>query len=228
MRDSNHKGNVAEAAITAAAIKLGIPVVRPIVEHTRYDLIFDLQPRLLRVQCKWVALKDGVIPVPLTTSRCNSQGKHLRRRYTAEEIDAVAAYCEELDECYLIPIEAVEGMWTFQLRVEPARNGQKAALNWATDYRLGAVAQLEERCHGMAEVRGSSPLSSTRPLDALHVGAHEFRNRFGWYLERAAAGEEFSITRRGKSYARLGPPPSHQPELSAGSSAGQCSRNQAR
>jgi hypothetical protein len=26
----------------------------------------------------------------------------------------------------------------------------------------GAVAQLVERCHGMAEVRGSSPLSSTR------------------------------------------------------------------
>jgi prevent-host-death family protein len=38
------------------------------------------------------------------------------------------------------------------------------------------------------------------------VGAHEFRERFGWYMERAAAGETFLITRRGKPYARLTPP----------------------
>ena len=38
------------------------------------------------------------------------------------------------------------------------------------------------------------------------VGAHEFRNLFGFYIERAAAGEEFLITKRGKPYARLSPP----------------------
>jgi prevent-host-death family protein len=37
------------------------------------------------------------------------------------------------------------------------------------------------------------------------VGAHEFRNRFGFYLERAAAGAEISITRHGRHYARLVP-----------------------
>jgi prevent-host-death family protein len=35
------------------------------------------------------------------------------------------------------------------------------------------------------------------------VGAHEFRNRFGWYMERAAAGETMLITRRGKPHLRL-------------------------
>jgi len=35
------------------------------------------------------------------------------------------------------------------------------------------------------------------------VGAHEFRNRFGWYMERAAAGEEMRVTRRGRPYVRL-------------------------
>jgi prevent-host-death family protein len=46
------------------------------------------------------------------------------------------------------------------------------------------------------------------------VGAHEFRNHFGYYMERAAAGEEILITRRGKPHARLGPPTASQPELS--------------
>jgi len=37
------------------------------------------------------------------------------------------------------------------------------------------------------------------------VGAHQFRNHFGWYMERAAAGEEILVTRRGKPCVRLVP-----------------------
>jgi prevent-host-death family protein len=55
----------------------------------------------------------------------------------------------------------------------------------------------------MAEVRGSSPLSSTNEVRSFDVGAHEFRNRFGWYMERAAAGEEIRVSRRGRPYVRL-------------------------
>jgi prevent-host-death family protein len=39
------------------------------------------------------------------------------------------------------------------------------------------------------------------------IGAHEFRNRFGWYFQRSSRGESFLITRRGRPYARLSPPP---------------------
>ena len=35
------------------------------------------------------------------------------------------------------------------------------------------------------------------------VGAHEFRNRFGWYMERAAAGESIVVTHRGRPQIRL-------------------------
>jgi len=37
------------------------------------------------------------------------------------------------------------------------------------------------------------------------VAADEFRNRFGWYMERAAAGEEFLVERRGRPYVKLVP-----------------------
>jgi prevent-host-death family protein len=30
-----------------------------------------------------------------------------------------------------------------------------------------------------------------------------YREKLGWYMERAAAGESFVITRRGRPYARL-------------------------
>jgi hypothetical protein len=76
-------------------------------------------------------------------------------------MDAVAAYCGELDEIYLLPIELVAGRRAIQLRVAPTKNAQRAAINWAADYKFsGAVAQLGERRYGIPEAGGSSPPSS--------------------------------------------------------------------
>ena len=101
-------------------------------------------------------------------------------------------------------------MSSFQLRLGPARNGQRAGLHFAADYEFpGAVAQLGERRYGIPKVVGSSPISSTSTKAQAErverVGAHEFRNRFGWYMERAAAGEQIHVSRHGKPFVRLLP-----------------------
>jgi prevent-host-death family protein len=57
----------------------------------------------------------------------------------------------------------------------------------------------------MQGARGSSPLSSTSQPETLHVGAHQFRKHFGYYLERSAAGDEVVVSRRGRAYVRLVP-----------------------
>ena len=207
--DSNHKGNVAELAIAKEAAGLGLSVFVPLTEHERYDLILGLKGRLLRVQCKWANRRNDVIAVHLASSRRGPNG-YIRRNYSPAEVDAIGVYCGDLDRCFLIPIEVVAGQWAVQLRLSSARNGQRAALHFADEYDLGAVAQLEERRRGTAEARGSSPLSSTlqsaSPAPCKEdVGAHEFRNRFGYYLERAAAGSEILVRRRGRPYARLCP-----------------------
>ena len=164
---TNQKGAIAEAAIALEAIKLGVEVYRPMAESGRYDLIFGLEDRLLRVQCKWAARRGETLVIPCQSCRRGPDG-FLRRRYTADEIDAVAAYSADLDRCYFIPIERVEGKPSIQLRISPARNNQRRRINRAEDFELaarlgldGAVAQLGERRHGMAEVRGSIPLGST-------------------------------------------------------------------
>ena len=48
----SQKGAFAEAAISAAALELGLTVLRPLCEGRRYDIVIDLEPRLVRVQCK--------------------------------------------------------------------------------------------------------------------------------------------------------------------------------
>ena len=213
--DSNRKGAIAEAAIELAAVRLGIPVLKPVAEHGRYDLGFELGDRILRVQCKWGALhEDGsVIKVALQTSWLTPAG-YVRSPYGADEIDLVAVYCEPLDRCYLLPSALACGRTSIYLRLVPPRNSQRACINLASDFEFaGAVAQLEEHRHGMARARGSSPLSSTP--SAVDVGCHEFRNHFGYYLERAAAGDEIRISRRGRPYARLVPDGPVQPALAA-------------
>jgi hypothetical protein len=53
------KGAIAETAITAEAVQLGVFVWRPVQEGRRYDLIFDVEGRLCRVQCKWGRARVG-------------------------------------------------------------------------------------------------------------------------------------------------------------------------
>jgi prevent-host-death family protein len=207
---TNRKGAIAEAKIVAAATELGVPVLRPVQEHGRYDLAFEIGDRILRVQCKWGALDEAgaVIKVSLQ-SCCLTPAGYVRTPYGRDEIDLVAVYCGELDRCYLLPSALACGRTSAYLRLVPPKNGQRACINLSSDFEFaGAVAQLEEHRHGMARARGSSPLSSTSTPDSLNVvrtGSNEFRNHFGYYLERAAAGAEIHISRHGRPFARLLP-----------------------
>ncbi len=193
----NHKGNVAELAFAAEAARLGLEVLAPLTEHGRTDLVLGIDGQLLRVQCKWANKQGDVVRINLATSRRSGSG-YVRTTYTSAEIDAIGAYCHEMRTCFLIPIEVAEGKHVLTLRLAPARNGQRAALNWAEQYALGAVAQLAERRRGTAEVRGSNPLSSISTEEVtdnvVNVGAHQFRNHFGHYMEQAAGGTEVLVS----------------------------------
>jgi PD-(D/E)XK endonuclease len=164
MSESTLKGAIAEAAISLEASKLAFVVLRPQSEGRRYDIVIDVGPRLLRVQCKWGRLHGNVIVVETSTRRLTPHG-YVHTTYGRQEVDGVAAYCQELERCFWLPIELVAGRRGFSLRLVPTANNQALAINWASDYDFGAIAQLGERRHGMAEAGGSSPPSSTpRPL----------------------------------------------------------------
>ena len=135
---TDQKGAIAETAITAAAVRLGVGVSRPIGGVERYDLIFDLHPRLVRVQCKWGVRHGDVIIVRCASSRRSSVG-HVRRTYTADECDVFGAYCAELDSCYFLPIETFSGRTAIQLRLGPTRNNQAQRVNWANEFAFESL-----------------------------------------------------------------------------------------
>ncbi|MCW3068818.1 MAG: hypothetical protein JWL67_1443 [Solirubrobacterales bacterium] len=148
----SQKGAVAEAAITTAAMELGLTVLRPLCEGRRYDLVIDLEPQLLRVQCKLAQRLAGVLSVRVATSRYTPRG-YVRTSYTADEIDAVGAYSPELQRCFLLPIDEVAGRRAVHLRLEPTRNNQSERIKWARNYEFPASihglrhAQLEVQRH---------------------------------------------------------------------------------
>jgi hypothetical protein len=155
MHFTHQRGAVAEAAIALAAIKAGIGVFKPINDGERYDLIFDLRTRLMRVQCKAAARCGAVVIVRCRSGRRTRHGI-VMRPYTRQEIDAFAAYCAELERCFFLPIDRFSGRTAISLRLGLPRNNQRLGVNWADDYdfaatlgrQSGAVAQLGERLAG--------------------------------------------------------------------------------
>ena len=158
---TNEKGAIAEAAIALQLLRLGLSVMRPLTEGGRYDLVVDVDSRLLRVQCKWATLKGEIVSVPSKGCYHSPRRGYVRSTYSADEVDAIAGYCQELDRCYWLPIEKFGGQSQVYLRLNPAVNNQRGAVNMAGEYELGAVAQLGEHRLCTAGVRGSNPLSST-------------------------------------------------------------------
>jgi hypothetical protein len=155
MLTTDQKGAIAELAIATRAAALGIGVWSSYTVE-RYDLIFDLRPNLARVQCKWASRYGDVIVVRCYRNRRNRDGL-LKRLYSPEEIDAYAAYCSDVDQCYFLPMELFGSCTAIQLRLGPTRNNQSLGINWAKDYEFaatlcgpGAVAQLGERRAGSA------------------------------------------------------------------------------
>jgi hypothetical protein len=107
MLTTDQKGNIAELAVAAEAAKLGVDIYRPVGEGGRYDMIFDVGTRLLRIQCKWAPRHGDVIVLRCYSCRRNGDGLQ-RRKYVEGEIDAFVAYCPDTHFLLLPAIRVVQ------------------------------------------------------------------------------------------------------------------------
>ena len=144
---TDQKGAIAEQGVVWAATKLGIPVLKPVIEGLRYDLVFDLGA-LVRVQCKWASRDGDVLVVRCYSCRRGPRGM-IVKKYSSVEIDAFAAYAPATGRCYFLPVTEFADKRNIYLRLAPTRNNQKTGVRWADDYDFervdwsnpGAIAQ---------------------------------------------------------------------------------------
>ena len=108
--DTNTKGHLAELEIAAAATRLGVPVLRPLSDHCRSDLAFEIGGRLWRVQCKWgrISADGGAVVVRLGTCSLGAAG-YKRTTYSPDEVDLIAVYCGDLTDHSPYPWPSLPG-----------------------------------------------------------------------------------------------------------------------
>ena len=135
---SKQKGNLTELQCLTAFYEQGCHVSLPYGENSRYDMIVDVNGKLIRVQVKTSSLKgEGAIVFSCRSSHVNSTGvKNIR--YSAQEIDYFATFWE--GQCYLVPISECSTEKT--LRFIPPRSGQLKGISFASEYTI--QKQLEQ------------------------------------------------------------------------------------
>lgn len=128
------KGDVAELVVAADLAKRGYQVAFPFSTSSDWDLLLIRDKEFERIQVKSRALDDkGVLLVP-NRVMSNTAGGQSTRLYTADDVDWIAVYCPDVDDCFYIPISLVEGRETLYLRFEAPKNNQTKGINWAKDF----------------------------------------------------------------------------------------------
>ena len=100
---SQKKGIVTELAVATYLIQAGYNVSQPFSQDSKYDLIVDVEGKLLRLQVK-TARQTSENSI---TFNCRSTTQNVRecksRRYSKNDVDYFATYWD--NKAYLVPIE---------------------------------------------------------------------------------------------------------------------------
>ena len=99
---SQKKGIITELQVATYLLKNGYNVSQPFSQDSKYDLIVDVNGKLLRLQVK-TARKTSETAI---TFNCRSTTSNVRncknRRYSANDIDYFATYWG--NKAYLVPV----------------------------------------------------------------------------------------------------------------------------
>lgn len=130
--DTKFIGNITELEVLTYITKLGYQVSIPFGDRERYDQIWDINGKLLRVQVKTSRLiDDGVIKFSCRSSH-RKAGKYVASKYTANEIDYFATFWD--GRCYLVPVNETSTDKT--LRFVPPKNKQIKGITFAEEYEV--------------------------------------------------------------------------------------------
>lgn len=115
--NSKDIGNITEAKVLAILVSKGYKVLLPWGDNLRYDIAFDVDGTLVRVQCKTATYKHGAVTFKTASSDYHRGGSS---RHYVGQADYFGIYCPALDTCYLVPVASC-GKRTCNLRVIPAK-----------------------------------------------------------------------------------------------------------
>lgn len=125
------KGEIGEAMVITDLKRRGFGIAIPFGHDVPFDVILYRRESgtLERVQVKYTESDGKVVKV-----KCRSASDWVAYRYTARDVDWIAAYDATTDRCYYVHSSVFDGMYDLSLRLVPAANGQTRLIRWASDH----------------------------------------------------------------------------------------------
>jgi hypothetical protein len=122
--------------VLSALLQAGHRPLLPFGDGHPYDLAFDQNGELRRVQCKTGRMMNGAVYFP-TSIWCRDN----KWRPYRDDVDYFGVYCPDTDAVYLVPITDVPDRGAC-LHVNPTKNNQAKGVRWAKDYVLGGKVEV--------------------------------------------------------------------------------------
>jgi PD-(D/E)XK endonuclease len=132
-------GDRTTLAVMLALRDLGLGVLVPFGENTRYDLVIDDGRSLSKVQCKTGRLRNGAVRWSVCSNYAHHRNPRVAQRDYQGEVDFFGVYCPETEGVHLVPIAELPVRRKGTLRVEPAKNSQRKFIRPASEYEIGRV-----------------------------------------------------------------------------------------
>lgn len=103
--DTKLKGDIAEQATALYALKQGWGVLRPLGDRLAYDMVFDINGKLVKIQVKsaWFDLKTQNYVIDTRKTKTNRR-KMIRDTYTSNDFDFAVVYIEDINVFYVFPV----------------------------------------------------------------------------------------------------------------------------
>ncbi len=103
---TKQKGDIAEQAAILQALKRGWGVLLPVGDRLPYDMAFDVDGCLVKIQVKtaWLDQKSGNYVMDTRRTKTNRRVM-VRDNYEPTDFDFALVYLAELDLFYVLPVD---------------------------------------------------------------------------------------------------------------------------
>ena len=104
--DTKLKGDIAEQEVVLQGLKRGWGVLKPVGDRLPYDLIFDVDGALVRVQVKSAWLDAGSLNYVVDNRRTKTNRRNMiRKPYRSSDFDFALVYIAEKTLFYVFPVQ---------------------------------------------------------------------------------------------------------------------------
>jgi hypothetical protein len=126
---TKQKGDIAVTKVELELLKRGFKSLRPIGENTRYDLVCDVGCGFVRIQVKHMFKRYTGWILKARSTRINSKRKTISYPYTKKEVDILIGYRPDTEDCYIVPIEQINGKKEILINENTRRSNQFGPLD---------------------------------------------------------------------------------------------------